>query len=112
MINKQIETREVQVSGLSEIKNSLSSFRTNLPLYSGINGLALESNGTSVVAAITDTDKAGEFSHDIEVSSLATSQTLSFGFSSASANIGTGSLAFEFRTWSGSSLPATVPARL
>ena len=104
MINKQIETREVQVSGLSEIKNSLSSFRTNLPLYSGINGLALESNGTSVVAAITDTDKAGEFSHDIEVSSLATSQTLSFdGFSSASANIGTGSLAFEFGTWSGSS---------
>ena len=104
MINNQIETREVQVSSLSEIKNSLSSFQTNLSLYSGINGLALGNNGTSVVATITDADQAGEFSHDIEVSSLATSQTLAFdGFSSASANIGTGSLAFQFGTWSGSS---------
>ena len=104
MINKQIETREVQVSSLSEIKNSLSSFQTNLSLSSGINGLALGNNGTSVVATITDADQAGEFSHDIEVSSLATSQTLSFdGFSSASTSIGTGSLAFEFGTWSGGS---------
>ena len=104
MINKQIETREVQVSSLSEIKSSLSSFQTNLSLYSGINGLALGNNGTSVVATITNADQAGEFSHDIEVSSLATSQTLSFdGFPSASANIGTGSLAFEFGTWSGGS---------
>ena len=104
MINNQIETREVQVSSLSEIKNSLSSFQSNLSLYSGINGLALGNNGTSVVATITDADQAGEFSHDIEVSSLATSQTLAFdGFSSASANIGTGSLAFQFGTWSGSS---------
>ena len=107
MINKQIETREVQVSSLSEIKSSLSSFQTNLSLYSGINGLALGNNGTSVVATITNADQAGEFSHDIEVSSLATSQTLSFdGFSSASANIGTGSLAFQFGTWSGSSFTA------
>ena len=37
-INKKIETREVQVSSLSEIKNSLSSFQTNLSLYNGING--------------------------------------------------------------------------
>ena len=67
MINKQIETREVQVSSLSEIKNSLSSFQTNLSLYSGINGLALGNNGTSVVATITNADQAGEFSHEIEV---------------------------------------------
>ena len=31
-INKEIETREVQVSSFSEIKNSLSSFQTNLSL--------------------------------------------------------------------------------
>ena len=40
-INKEIETREVQVSSFSEIKNSLSSFQTNLALYEGINGLTL-----------------------------------------------------------------------
>ena len=103
-INKQIETREVQVSSLSEIKNSLSSFQTNLSLYRGINGLTLDNKGTSVVATITDASQAAEFSHNIDVSSLATSQTIAFdGFSSASTNIGTGSLAFEFGTWSGSS---------
>ncbi len=59
MINNQIETREVQVSSLSEIKSSLSSFQTNLSFYSGINGLALGNNGTSVVATITDADQAG-----------------------------------------------------
>ena len=107
MINKQIETREVQVSSLSEIKNSLSSFQTNMSLYSGVNGLALGNNGSSVVASITDADQAGEFRHDIEVSSLATSQTLSFdGFTSASSSMGTGSLAFEFGTWSGGSFAA------
>ena len=69
----------------------------------GINGLTLGNNGTSVVATITNADQAGEFSHEIAVNSLAKSQTLAFdGFSSASANIGTGSLAFEFGTWSGS----------
>ena len=103
-INKQIETREVQVSSLSEIKNSLSSFQTNLSLYRGINGLTLDNKGTSVVATITDASQAAEFSHNIDVSSLATLQTIAFdGFSSASTNIGTGSLAFEFGTWSGSS---------
>ena len=102
-INKEIETREVQVSSFSEIKNSLSSFQRNLALYEGINGLTLGNNGTSVVATITNADQAGEFSHEIAVNSLAKSQTLAFdGFSSASANIGTGSLAFEFGTWSGS----------
>ena len=70
-INNQIETREVQVSSLSEIKNSLSSFQTNLSLYSGINGLTLDNKGTSVVATITDASQAAEFSHNIDVSSLA-----------------------------------------
>ena len=60
-----------------------------------------------MVATITDADQVGEFSHDIEVSSLATSQSLVFdGFSSANSNIGTGSLAFQFGTWSGSSFTA------
>ena len=107
LINKKIETREVQVSGLSEIKSSLSSFQTNMSLYDGINGLSLDSNGTSVVASITDRDKAGEFSHSIEVNSLATGQTLAFdGFSSASTGIGSGTIGFAFGTWSGGSFTA------
>ncbi len=107
LINNKIGTREVQVSSFSEIKSSLSSFQTNLSVYDGVNGLAITNSGTSVVASITDKDQASEFSHEIEVSSLAMSQTLEFdGFSSASSSIGTGSLAFAFGTWSGSSFTA------
>ena len=107
LINKKIEMREVQVSGLSEIKNSLSSFQTNLDIYDGVNGLGLTNTGTSIVASITDYDKATQFSHEIEVISLATAHTLEFdGFSSASATVGTGSLNFAFGTWSESNFTA------
>ena len=45
-----------------------------------------------------------ELSHALEVSSLATSQTLVFdGFANANAALGAGSLAFSAGTWSGGS---------
>ena len=106
-INNKIEARETQISSFSEIKSNLSSLQSNLSIYDGVNGLSLNKNGTSVTASITDKSKAGQFTHEIGVSSLAKAQTLEFdGFSSASASIGTGSLGFVFGTWSGSAFSA------
>ena len=106
-INNKIEARETQISSFSEIKSNLSSLQSNLSIYDGVNGLSLNKNGTSVTASITDKSKAGQFTHEIGVSSLAKAQTLEFdGFSSASASIGTGSLGFVFGTWSGSTFSA------
>ena len=106
-INNKIEARETQISSFSEIKSKLSSLQSNLSIYDGVNGLSLNKNGTSVTASITDKSKAGQFTHEIGVSSLAKAQTLEFdGFSSASASIGTGSLGFVFGTWSGSTFSA------
>ena len=81
-INNKIEARETQISSFSEIKSNLSSLQSNLSIYDGVNGLSLNKNGTSVTASITDKSKAGQFTHEIGVSSLAKAQTLEFdGFS-------------------------------
>lgn len=106
-LNDRIEEREVKISTFGEIKSSLSSLETNLGLYDGITGLKIDQNGTSFTASITDQGAASNFSHSLEVSSLATSQTLVFdGYSSADTALGTGSLAIAFGTWSGSSFTA------
>ena len=101
VIKKNITTREVQTSSFSEIKNALSSFRTGLGVYSGINGISLNNNGTSVTASLSNVQDASAFSHEISVSSLASSQVLAFAdFSSPDAIVGTGTLSFNFGTWS------------
>lgn len=108
IINSNITERETQTSGFSEIKSALSTFQTNMALYSGINGITVGSNGTAVTASITDADNAAAFSHDIEVTSLATSQVLAFSdFTSADQSIGTGTLSFTFGTWTGSSFASS-----
>ena len=61
VIKKNITTREVQTSSFSEIKNALSSFRTGLGVYSGINGISLNNNGTSVTASLSNVQDALHF---------------------------------------------------
>jgi len=100
IINGNITARETQTSSLSEVKNALSTFQTNMSLYDGVNGIAMNRNSTAITAAITNADKARAFSHDIEISNLATAQVLAFsGFASADQTIGTGTLSFDFGTW-------------
>ena len=102
IIKGNITERETQTSGFSEVKNALSAFQTNIALYSGINGINVGSNGTAVTASISNPDNASAFSHDIAVTSLATAQVLAFpDFTSADQSIGTGTLTFNFGTWSG-----------
>ena len=106
-IKNKIADKQTKTSSFGEVKNAISSFETNLSLYSGINGLSLQGNSTAFTAQISDPSKAKAFSHSINVSNLATSQTLVFGgFSSATATVGTGTLNFAFGTWNGSSFAA------
>ena len=69
--------------------------------------MSLQGSSAAFTAQIADSSKAKAFSHSINVSNLATSQTLVFGgFSSATATVGTGTLNFAFGTWNGSSFTA------
>ena len=99
-ITKRQEQRSVEISSLGTVKQSFEKMATGLAAYEGITGLAATQQGTSLDIEITDTGEATEFSHSIEISSLAAAQTLVFGgFSSETDSVGTGSLAFSFGTW-------------
>ena len=98
------ETATVKISALGSLKNELSVFQTNSAALDGQIGLALSSSTSNVKLSRTDSSLASEFSHTINVSSIAAGQVLNFdnggsGFSSTTADIGIDSLTIDFGTW-------------
>ena len=108
-IDEEKEAATVQISALGTLKNELSVFQTNTAALDGQIGLALSSSTSNVTLSRTDSSIASEFSHTINVSSIANGQVLNFnnggsGFSSITADIGIDSLTIDLGTW------ATGPA--
>ena len=98
------ETATVKISALGSLKNELSVFQTNTAALDGQIGLALSSSTSNVKLSRTDSSLASEFSHTINVSSIAKGQVLNFdnggsGFSSTTADIGIDSLTIDLGTW-------------
>ena len=99
-ITKGKEKKNLQISGLGQVKQKFKDLDTNITPFDGATALSLKKSGTSVDLEITDKAKAKAFSNQIGISSLAAAETLVFGgFSSETAAVGTGSLAFAFGTW-------------
>jgi flagellar hook-associated protein 2 len=100
-IKARLEDRNVKISAFGQVTASVKSLDTTLSDVDGSTGLALSNTGTAITATISDITKATEFSHQFEVSQLASAHTLVFdGYSSSSTALGAGSLVFEFGTWS------------
>jgi len=105
------EERSVSISALGQVKTELSGFNTSLGVIKSVSGLAPVQPQSAARLEITDASKAGAFSHQLEVQSLATAQTLVFdGFTSTSQALGAGSLTISFGTWSGGSFTADANA--
>ena len=105
-IDEAKESATVKISALGSLKNELSVFQTNAEALDGQIGLALSSSTSNVTLSRTDSSLASEFSHTINVASIAKSQVLNFnnngsGFSSTTADIGIDQLTLEFGSWSG-----------
>ena len=103
-IDKDKEEATVKISALGSLKNELSIFQTNTAALDGQIGLALSSSTSNVKLSRTDSSLSSEFSHTINVSSIATGQVLNFdndgsGFSSTTADIGIDSLTIDLGTW-------------
>ena len=103
-IDEAKESATVKISALGSLKNELSVFQTNANTLDGQIGLALSSSTSNVVLSRTDSSLASEFSHTINVSSIATAQVLNFnnggsGFNSTTADIGIDSLTIDLGTW-------------
>ena len=103
-IDEAKETASVKISALGSLKNELSVFQTNTTSLDGQIGLALSSSTSNVALSRTDSSLASEFSHTINVSSVANGQVLNFdnggsGFSSITSDIGIDSLTIDLGTW-------------
>jgi flagellar hook-associated protein 2 len=103
-IDEAKETATVKISALGSLKNELSVFQTNTTALDGQIGLALSSSTSNVKLSRTDSSLASEFSHTINVASIATGQVLNFdnsgsGFSSTTGDIGIDSLTIDLGTW-------------
>jgi len=103
-IDEAKDTATVKISALGSLKNELSVFQTNTAALDGQIGLSLSSSTSNVTLSRTDSSLASEFSHTINVSSIATGQVLNFdnggsGFSSTTADIGIDSLTIDLGTW-------------
>ena len=104
LVNSQKEEASVSISSFGSVRQNLTDFKSTMSAMNGVTGMSLTQSGSSVTATIRDDAKVDQFSSSFEVSQIAQAHTLVFdGFTSESANVGSGTLTFEFGSWSNGS---------
>ena len=92
-IDEAKETATVKISAFGSLKMN-SVFSRQMPTHlDGQTGLVLSSSTSNIALSRTDSSCSSEFSHTVNVTSIATAQVLNFnnggsGFSSVTADIG------------------------
>ena len=104
-INEQVEEKNVSISSLGQVKSDFTTFDTNLAMLTNQNALVTASSSTAVTVTADTAGTLKPFVHNVTVSTLAASHTLSFGgFSSATAAVPeAGTLVFSIGDYSGDS---------
>lgn len=99
-ITKKREQRNIEISGLGQVKQGFEALNAGLTPATGLTGLVASSTSTDFDIEIEDMSKASAFSHNVIVDSVAAGQTLVFdGHSGETASVGTGSLTLSFGKW-------------
>ena len=99
-INKKIEENNASISAFGELTSDLNTLKTSIQDFKNKTTLSTSSASTAASLSISSTSSAKSFSSDINISSLATAQTLEFtGFSLPSDSTGSGSIVIEFGQW-------------
>ncbi len=99
-INKKIEENNASISAFGELTSDLNTLKNSLQTFKNKTTLTTSSTSTSANLTITSPSVAKSFSSDINISSLATAQTLEFtGFTLPTSNTGSGSIVIEFGQW-------------
>ena len=100
-INDKIEKNEISISAIAELKKSISESSKTIDSMEGTNVFDGSSTSTSVKLTVTDPATVKEISSSINITQLASSQTLVFdGFASSTALVGDGDIIFQRGTWS------------
>jgi flagellar hook-associated protein 2 len=99
-INDKIEEKTLEISAMGEVATELDKLKTNTLSFANKTLLKTSSSSTAASLKITSPSSAVAFQSDINISSLATSQTLEFsGFSLPSSSVGSGVITVDFGNW-------------
>ena len=99
-INKKIEESNASISAFGELSSDLNTLKSSIQTFKNKTTLTTSSTSTAANLTINSPSVAKSFSSDINVSSLATAQTLEFtGFTLPTSNTGSGSFVIEFGQW-------------
>ena len=100
VINKKIEQKNLDISALGQLQSELNNLNTTIASLTTVSPFKTTSGNTNTTLSVLDTSKAKAFTSDINVSSLATSQTLEFsGYASPTTSIGSGAITVDFGQW-------------
>ena len=85
-INDQVAEKNVSISSLGQVKSNFTTFDTNLAILADQNAIITASSSTAITVTPDSTTSLKPFVHNITVSTLAKSHTLSLpGYTTANA---------------------------
>ena len=101
LLQDKIDTRNTAISALATLSSELGTLKTSISGFKGTSKYAATSTSASNTISVTNTSTAAPFTSDVQVTALATSQTLEFsGYTSPTQELATGSISVDFGSWS------------
>jgi flagellar hook-associated protein 2 len=101
-IQKKIDEKNAAISGYALVSAELGKMKEYANTAKGSTGYSVNSDNSAIGVKVSDQSLAKAFDSSINVSALASSQTIEFsGFSSKAAPINKGNVAIDFGSWSG-----------
>ena len=107
-INDKIDGKNLDITAVGKLTSELNTLQTSLNSLTDVSKFKTTSGNTGTTITVDNVGKAKEFNSDINVTSLATPQTLEFtGFALPTSSIGSGTITVDFGNWIGSDGTAT-----
>ena len=101
LLQDKIDTRNTAISALATLSSELGNLKTSISGFKGTSKYAATSASANNTISVTNTSNAAPFTSDVQVTTLATSQTLEFsGYTSPTQELASGSISIDFGTWS------------
>jgi flagellar hook-associated protein 2 len=100
LLQDKIDKRTTAISALATLSSELGNLKTSISGFAGTSKYAATSTSTGNTISVSDTSSATPFTSDVQVTALATSQTLEFsGYTSPTQELANGSISVDFGTW-------------
>ena len=108
LVDKKIEDKNLDISSIGQLTSEINTLQTSLNGLANISRFKASSGSVANTITVSDVAKAKEFNSDVNISSLATPQTLEFsGYALPTTSIGSGTITVDFGQWfSGASTDA------